>query len=97
MQISDKATLAARSKALYFFPDQVITSADLRGILDGIDRPRRAWAISHLLRYAQWDEIWVYVSRDEIREAFTDLDLPDRLRSAWARLLRLEQTTPKPR
>ncbi len=89
MQISDKAMVVARSRALYFFPDQEITAADLRAILDGIDRRRRAWAISHLLRYAQWDEIWRYISRDEVRDSFAELDLPQGLRSAWARLLKL--------
>ena len=51
---------------------------------------RRAWAISHLLRYAQWDDIWLYVSREEVREAFATLDLPENLRQAWGRMLKVE-------
>ena len=62
--------------ALYFFPDE--------------DRARRAWAVSHLLRYAQWDDIWAYVSRDEVRDLFPDLDLPETLAHAWARMLKVE-------
>ncbi len=56
---------------------------------DGTAR-ERAWAISHLLRYAQWDDIWTYVSRDEVREIFAELDLPENLRAAWARMLKVE-------
>lgn len=75
---------------LYFFPDRDITDQELRSILQGEDRERRAWAVSHLLRYAQWDDIWTYVSREEVREIFADLDLPDNLRIAWGRMLKVE-------
>ncbi|MDX1383926.1 MAG: hypothetical protein R3190_09815 [Thermoanaerobaculia bacterium] len=75
---------------LYFFPDQPVTESELKSILDGEDRERRAWAISYLLRYAQWDDIWVYVSREEVREIFSELDLPDNLVTAWGRMLKVE-------
>jgi hypothetical protein len=78
------------SDALYFFPGQQVSSAQLRTVLqDGTVR-ERAWAISHLLRYAQWDDIWMYVSRDEVREIFAELDLPENLRAAWGRMLKVE-------
>ena len=75
---------------LYFFPDREVTAAELRRILDQGSAEERTWAISHLLRYAQWDDIWTYVSRDEVREVFPDLDLPDNLRNAWGRMLKVE-------
>lgn len=81
---------SATHTPLYFFPDQELTEAQLRSILSGDDRSQRAWAISHLLRYAQWDDIWAYVSRDEVREIFGELDLPDTLRAAWGRMLKVE-------
>lgn len=78
-------------ESLYFFPEHEITSDELKRILAQDDDPeRRAWAISHLLRYAQWEDLWSYVSRDEVREVFPDLDLPDTLRQAWARMLKIE-------
>jgi len=79
-----------RLAPLYFFPDEEITEAELRQILAGSDAERRAWAISHLLRYAQWEDIWTYVDRDEVREVFAELDLPENLRAAWARMLKVE-------
>jgi hypothetical protein len=81
---------AVHTPPLYFFPDQELTEPQLRSILGGDDRSRRAWAISHLLRYAQWDDIWTYVTRDEVREIFGELDLPDNLRVAWGRMLKVE-------
>ena len=75
---------------LYFFPDQEVTEGDLLEILGGDDRKRKCWAISHMLRYAHWDDIWSFVSRDEVREFFPDLDLPENLGTAWARMLKIE-------
>jgi hypothetical protein len=75
---------------LYFFPEEDVTRAELLSILDGDDEERRAWAISHLLRYAQWDDIWTFVSEDQVRDIFASLDLPENLRVAWARKLKIE-------
>lgn len=75
---------------LYFFPECDVTRAELEEILREGSESRRAWVISHLLRYAQWDDIWLYVSREEVRSIFSSLDLPDSLRQAWARILKIE-------
>lgn len=79
-----------RSEFLYFFPEEQVTGDQLREILREGSAARRAWAMSHLLRYAQWEDIWVYVSRDEVRESFARLELPEPLRVAWARLLKVD-------
>ena len=76
--------------ALYFFPEEATTVAELETALAGEDRERRAWAISHLLRYALWEDIWLHVSRDDVREIFAELDLPENLRVAWGRMLKVE-------
>jgi hypothetical protein len=79
-----------RIESLYFFPDQRVSEEEVRLLLRQGSRERRAWVISHLLRYAQWDDIWTYVSRDEVREIFPELDLPETLRQAWGRMLKIE-------
>lgn len=81
---------ANRSEYLYFFPDQKVTADEARHLLRQGTSDQRAWVISHLLRYAQWDDIWAYVSRDEVKEAFPTLDLPENLRTAWGRMLKIE-------
>lgn len=80
---SDRATL-------YFFPDEEIDADEVRAILAGDDQERRLWVVSHLLRYGEWEDIWEFVSREEVRELFPRLDLPDNLRTAWARMLKIE-------
>ncbi len=75
-----------RPDSLYFFPDQKVTDAEARHLLRDGDVQQRAWVISHLLRYAQWDDIWAIVSREEVREIFADLYLPETLRNAWGRM-----------
>ncbi|MEZ5313400.1 MAG: hypothetical protein R2862_06925 [Thermoanaerobaculia bacterium] len=84
-----------RGSSLYFFPDAPVTAEQLTRLLREGSRERRAWAVSHLLRYADWEDIWTYVERDDVRELFPDLDLPEGLRAAWARMLRIE-TVPAP-
>lgn len=79
-----------RTQQLYFFPDQTVTEEEARRLLRQGSAAERAWVVSHLLRYAQWDDIWLYVSREEVREIFPTLDLPVSLRQAWARMLKVE-------
>lgn len=79
-----------REQTLYFFPDEDVTEEELRKVLAQGSETERAWAVSHLLRYAQWEDIWAYVSRDEVRSIFPALDLPENLRAAWARMLKIE-------
>ncbi len=81
---------AEDSEFLYFFPDREVTEEELRRLLREGAEESRAWAISHLLRFAQWDDIWAYVSRDEVREIFPILELPENLRTAWGRMLKVE-------
>ena len=78
------------SESLYFFPDQTVSEARVRWILQHGSRDERAWVISHLLRFALWDDIWVYVTREEVREMFPHLELPENLRTAWGRMLKIE-------
>lgn len=79
-----------RGDSLYFFPEQAMTAAQLKHLLAEGSEERRAWAISHLLRYADWEDIWQFVTRDQVRDLFPRLDLPDSLRTAWARMLKVE-------
>jgi hypothetical protein len=80
-----------RSEALYFFPDSPVSAGQLRHLLAHGSAERRAWAVSHMLRYADWDDIWTFVTREHVREIFPQLDLPAGLRTAWARMLKVEE------
>ncbi len=75
---------------VYFFPERPVSDDEIRRMLLSELPGERAEVISHLLRYADWDDIWRYVSEEEVREAFPALDLPASLRQAWARILKIE-------
>lgn len=77
-------------ESLYFFPDQEVTAEEARRLLRQGTPEERAWVISHLLRYAQWEDIWHFVTRDQVREIFPELELPENLRQAWGRMLKIE-------
>lgn len=79
-----------RGDTLYFFPDEPVRADELRRLLREGAPERQAWAISHLLRYADWEDIWTYTTRDQVRLHFADLDLPPSLGVAWARMLKVE-------
>ncbi len=85
-----KASDPAPDDSLYFFPDSQVSESRVRAVLESGSGEERAWVISHLLRYAQWDDIWTYVTRDQVREIFPELDLPENLQAAWARMLKIE-------
>ena len=76
--------------SLYFFPEEKVSEEQARRWLREGPPAKRLWVISQLLRYAQWNDIWSYVTRDEVREVFPELDLPPNLRAAWGRMLKIE-------
>lgn len=73
---------------MYFFWDYDLSEEDVRAILAGDDRDRRAWVISRILEAARWEDIWEYVTVDDIRAHFDQLHfrLPH-LRDLWGRAL----------
>jgi hypothetical protein len=79
-----------KSETLAFIPERDMTAAELRRILAEGEEELRAWAVTRMLLYAEWEEIWTYVTREQVVELFPRLDLPPALRTAWARILRLE-------
>jgi hypothetical protein len=86
---TDLPELERREEPLAFIPDRQVTPTELRRMLSDGPRDARAWAVSRLLLYADWDEIWTFVTRDEVVELFAELDLPEALRAKWAKMLRI--------
>jgi hypothetical protein len=80
----------ARGENLYFFPDQPVSADELRQLLRDGSAEKQAWAISHLLRYADWEDIWSFTTREQVRLHFAALTLPPSLGIAWARMLKVE-------
>ncbi|MFN7940471.1 MAG: hypothetical protein U0X73_02640 [Thermoanaerobaculia bacterium] len=79
-----------RSDRLDFLNDPALSAVEFRRMLHEGPPEKRAWAVSQLIQFAEWDEIWQYVSRDEVRDLLPQLELPENLRLAWARILKSE-------
>jgi len=82
-----------RSQRPYFFWDYDITEEDIRRILANGNQTEKAWVITRILEYAKWDDIWRYLTIDDIRENFEhlrfrwpqDRELWDYALKRWAR------------
>lgn len=68
-----------RRERLYFFWDYDIAEDDLRAILAGDNETEKAWAMSRLLEAATWDDIWRFITPNDLRANF------DRLRFRFPR------------
>lgn len=77
------------SQRAYFFWDYDITGEDIRPILTNGNQTEKAWVITGMFEYAKWDDIWRYLTIDNIRENFEHLRfrLPQD-RELWAYALK---------
>jgi hypothetical protein len=52
----------------YFFWDYDISDEEIRRILRHGSPAEKAWIITRILEYAKWDDIWHYLTVDDIRQ-----------------------------
>ncbi len=75
-------------KRPYFFWDYDLSVEDVHAILAGDDAHRKAWVISRILNAARWDDIWKYVTVEDIRTHFDQLRFRfPYLQELWAHAL----------
>ncbi len=58
------------AKRPYFIWDYDISEEQVWEILQGDNETRKVWLISRILQYARWDDIWKYLTLDDVREYF---------------------------
>lgn len=63
----------ARRRA-YFLWDYEIGDDEIRRILRRGSAEEKAWVISRILEHAKWEDIWRYLSVDDIRENLDRLE-----------------------
>ena len=75
-------------KRPYFFWDYDLSVEDVHAILAGDDAHRKAWVISRILNAAHWDDIWKYITVEDIRTHFDQLRFRfPYLQELWAHAL----------
>jgi hypothetical protein len=90
--------LCEQSTRPYFLWWTEATVADLRRYLASRDVAERSYWLGALLREANTRDVWLFVTPDEIRAAWTDvLRHLGRRRQMWGYLLGLDASWPPPR
>jgi hypothetical protein len=80
---------ATPSGRLYFFWDYDITEEEICEILRGDNEVERAWVITRVLEYACWEDIWRYLTVNDVRKNFERLSFRwPRDRELWAYALK---------
>lgn len=75
-------------KPLPYFWDYQITQTRLKRLAKGLEgETSQIWAISRLLESAPYEEIWQFVSLEDLRKIFPKLKLKKPIQKAWQRTL----------
>jgi hypothetical protein len=67
----------AKKQRPYFLWDYDLSEEEVFAILRGENEVEKAWLITRILEYARWDDIWRYLTLDDLRENW------ERLRFRW--------------
>jgi hypothetical protein len=72
----------------YFFWDYDISEEQVGAILRGDDEFHKTWLIGRIVQYARWDDIWSYLTLDDVRRHFDQIAwrLPF-MKEMWAHAL----------
>ena len=76
------------AERVYFFWDYHITDEDIREILRSDNETEKVWAISRILQSARWEDIWKYLTLNDVRQYFDRIQFRSPyLRDLWAHAL----------
>ena len=71
----------------YFLWDYQIKDDQMHAILRGKNEIEKQWLIARILTHAKYEDIWKYLTVDEIVVVFQKLRLPEKTKQAWIRAL----------
>lgn len=75
--------MAKQNKKPYFLWDYDLIEADVKKILKEGDEYSRLWLISRILESAKYDDVWKYVTLNEVLKIFPKLRLKKPIKKAW--------------
>ncbi|MCX8008530.1 MAG: hypothetical protein N3A54_02380 [Patescibacteria group bacterium] len=70
-------------KTPYFIWDYDISEEELRQYIAGDDKEKRRWAISRILSHAKYEDVWNYLTIDDIVREFSYLRLQPFITNSW--------------
>jgi hypothetical protein len=62
------STTDGTRRRLYFFWDYDISDAEIHRILRHGSPEEKAWVITRILEHAKWNDIWRYLTLNDIRQ-----------------------------
>lgn len=73
----------SNTKVPYFLWDYNLTEDGVRQILHGKNDAEKIWLISRILESAKYEDIWRFLSLQEIKKIFPRLKLKKPIKEAW--------------
>lgn len=67
--------------------DYDLTEEEVREILHGSNQTERYWMAARILESAKLEDVWKYLTLDEVRVIFPHLKLKKPIREAWCHAL----------
>lgn len=67
----------------YFIWDYDISENQIRAILRGDNETEKLWLTTRLMLHAKFEDIWKYISVEDIVKVFKKLRLPPKIKQSW--------------
>ena len=71
----------------YFLWDYNLSENQIRGILHGNNEVEKLWLITRIITHAKFEDIWQYLTLEDVVRVFPKLRLPPKSREDWQRAL----------
>lgn len=71
----------------YFLWDYKITNEQVKHILQGKNEVEKRWLIARIITHARFEDIWQYLTINDIVHALPKLQLKPSVQDAWKRAL----------
>lgn len=70
-------------KRPYFLWDYDLTDQQVREILRGDNKTQKIWMMSRIVESARYQDVWNYMTYDELKSSFSELRLKPPIRRVW--------------
>jgi len=71
------------AKIPYFLWDYELTDVDVRRILAGKNEAERQWMMARVLSHARFEDVWKYLTIEQIVREFPKLRMRKEMTDAW--------------
>ncbi|MDP1722153.1 MAG: hypothetical protein Q8L37_03010 [Candidatus Gottesmanbacteria bacterium] len=72
-----------KAKRPYFLWDYDLTDQQVREILRGDNETEKIWMMSRIIESARYQDVWNYMTYDELKSSFHELKLKAPIRRVW--------------